>query len=118
MVIQFLLLIVGTGRLTTNSYYLNYTHRTGLNKLDSDTSYSSTRGYTTPGIRLLHVDSRLAKYSYASSKWNFAGYAEPTNLNANNNIEYDFAHSNTPSESENSNFFFTSYDSSHERKYL
>jgi len=41
---------------------------TGLNELDSKTQYSySTQGYTTAGVRLLHVDSRVAKVTVDSS---------------------------------------------------
>lgn len=41
---------------------------TGLNELDSKTKYSySDQGYTSAGIRLLHVDSRVAKVTLNSS---------------------------------------------------
>lgn len=69
---------------------------TGLNLLDSTTAYSGTKGYTTAGIRLLHVDSRLGLFA---SNGNFSGYREPTSLSGTGNSQYNFAHSNTPSSS-------------------
>lgn len=73
---------------------------TGLNALDSTTAYNGSYplGYTEAGIRLMHVDSRLGKYTYSTtSGWYFNGYYEPTSLYLTGNNYYGFAHSNTPS---------------------
>lgn len=43
---------------------------TGLNELDSKTAYSSEKGQTEPGVRMWHVDNRLAKVSYDGTKIN------------------------------------------------
>lgn len=73
---------------------------TGLNALDSSTAYSGSypRGYTTSGVRLMHIDSRIGKQTYSSSNgWYFNGYFEPTSLTLSGNNYYAVAHSNTPS---------------------
>ena len=72
----------------------------GLNALDSTTKYNGIYplGFTEKGIRIMHVDSRIGKNSYSSSKgWYFNGYFEPTTLVLTGNNYYDVAHSNTPS---------------------
>jgi hypothetical protein len=80
---------------------------TGLNTLDSTTKYNSTYplGFTEKGIRIMHVDSRIGKRSYSSTKgWYFNGYFEPTSLPLSGNNYYDLAHSNTPSFSAQSEY--------------
>ncbi len=75
---------------------------TGLNTLDSTTQYCGVypRGYTIPGIRLVHVDSRLTKIAYISGNWYYTGYHEPTTEPLSGyDYYYAVAHSNTPSRS-------------------
>ncbi|MFA7020296.1 MAG: Ig-like domain-containing protein, partial [Bacilli bacterium] len=71
---------------------------TGLNQLDSLTAYNGSypQGYTIPGVRLYHIDSRIGKFSY-SSGWYFNGYYEPTSLYLSGDNYYGVSHSNTPS---------------------
>ncbi|MFA5481123.1 MAG: hypothetical protein WC282_01895, partial [Bacilli bacterium] len=67
---------------------------TGLNALDSQTAYNGSypRGYTIPGVRLYHVDSRLQRYSV---------YSEPMISSV---YGYSLAHSNTPSDSKDPDY--------------
>ena len=79
---------------------------TGLNYLDSATRYVGAypRGYTIPGVRLYHVDSRLGKYDYYN---NFVGYDHPAGSALyDNSLQryYAIAHSNTPSYSEDPDY--------------
>ncbi|MFA5421439.1 MAG: hypothetical protein WC344_01415 [Bacilli bacterium] len=84
---------------------------TGLNKLDSDSAYNNgayPQGYTKAGVRLYHVDARLAniKYSEVADDWLFDRYVEPETLPI---YDYDYvatAHSNSPSRSADPEFRF------------
>lgn len=74
---------------------------TGLNELDSLHKYSyDPLGYTTAGIRLMHVDNRLAKCTY-DSKNNISSVSYvkgvPSSLSATSNSDYEIPQSNTPS---------------------
>lgn len=77
---------------------------TGLNELDSSTRYLEVypRGFTIPGIRMYHVDSRLGLFSPYG---NFVQYGHPIrdNLITSNGSYFGVAHSNTPSYSQNNN---------------
>lgn len=79
---------------------------TGLNYKDATTSYNSAMVYDTYGIRMYHVDSRLAKIQYINDGWYYTGYAEPSQVNSqtNSNTYFQMAHSNTPSYSYNENY--------------
>ena len=80
---------------------------TGLNGLDSSMAYSDDYpiGYTIPGIRLYHVDSRIGNftYSYSNEEWYFDSYYEPSSLYLSGSSYYGLAHSNTPSRSADEN---------------
>ncbi len=74
---------------------------TGLNDLDSKTIYADVypRVYTQPGIRLLHIDSRLGIFNYYGG---FIGYGDPGDLplyNDSTQRYFDQVNSNTPSRS-------------------
>jgi len=45
---------------------ITYYTPTGLNELDSNTTYSNytVKGFDEPGIKVIHVDQRLGKFSY------------------------------------------------------
>lgn len=79
---------------------------TGLNYKDATTSYNSASVYNTYGIRMYHVDSRLAKIQYINDGWYYTGYAEPSQVNSqtNSNTYFQMAHSNTPSYGYNENY--------------
>jgi len=74
---------------------------TGLNQLDSLAQYSyDPLGYTTAGIRLMHVDNRLAKCTYNSSnEISETAYVTgtPSSLSATSDSDYEIPQSNTPS---------------------
>lgn len=49
---------------------LEYYTPTGLNAKDSQVSYGGARGFTVPGVRIYHVDSRLrTTYSRTDVRW-------------------------------------------------
>ena len=49
---------------------LEYYTPTGLNAKDSQVSYDEARGFTVPGVRIYHVDSRLrTTYSRTDVRW-------------------------------------------------
>lgn len=75
---------------------------TGLNYLDSKTRYAGVYplAYSTPGVRLLHIDARLGVYNYSGS---FINYGDPGSgpLDDSANSRYfAMANSNTPSYSQ------------------
>jgi len=79
---------------------------TGLNALDSQTAYNGSypRGYTIPGIRMYHVDSRMGEYNYSNV---FLSYKDPTSSVLYNNSTqryFAIANSNTPSRSADSEY--------------
>lgn len=79
---------------------------TGLNELDSKYAYPSRDLYFTKnGIRVFHVDARIAKLDYSSSKgYYFSGtYLDEnaTKIPTSNNSYYMVGASNTPSYSYN-----------------
>ncbi|MFA5421438.1 MAG: hypothetical protein WC344_01410 [Bacilli bacterium] len=79
---------------------------TGLNQLDSQTSYAGAYplGFTLPGVRLYHVDSRLGVYDYSN---NFIAYEHPASSDLfDPSIQryYRVANSNTPSNSANEDY--------------
>lgn len=75
---------------------------TGLNASDSGSVYegNGAQGYTIPGVKIYHIDSRLGKYNVSDGK--FLGYTDtiPTDSRY-----YPYvAHSNSVEYSENQNF--------------
>jgi M6 family metalloprotease-like protein len=79
---------------------VEYYTPTGLNYSDSRYPYANgAQMFDVPGIRIMHVDSRLGKYSYSGS---FSGYTNTVNFTTEH---YPYiAHSNTKSKSENQNY--------------
>lgn len=75
---HFLLFKPGWNHSVMDEYLLfEYYTPDGLNKLDADTKYSNRpQGFTESGIKIYHVDSRIAKCSYdaASSSLSFDSY--------------------------------------------
>jgi M6 family metalloprotease-like protein len=74
---------------------------TGLNQLDSTTKYSyDPQGYTTAGVRLMHIDSRISKCTYDSSGKVTASTfitGTPTTLPSSSTVACKVAQDNTPS---------------------
>ena len=69
---------------------------TGLNAKDATTSYNSANVFSTYGVRMYHVDSRLIKVTY-NYGWVPGGYVEPTSMGYSDNSYYAIGASNTPS---------------------
>lgn len=76
---------------------------TGLNKLDSENSYTNRYpiGFNKNGVKIYHVDSRLGKYSYANNELKFIEYLKSPNdiVSLSRNYYMTIANSNTPSRS-------------------
>ncbi len=83
---------------------------TGLNYKDSHTRYSTrSLGYSQPGIRVTHVDARLAKVTYEYSDyygWSYKSHTMLTDTQVQNGVgsisltsaqQIEVANSNTPS---------------------
>lgn len=72
---------------------------TGLNELDSATKYSyDTKGYTGAGIRLTHVDARIAKYTWSGNTASTSYLTSiPTSFSTSSTVSYGVPQSNTPS---------------------
>lgn len=81
---------------------ITYYTPTGLNQLDSSTAYSdySITGFDEPGIKVIHVDQRLGKFTYNSSLgayyWNLVYVNNPSD-EPQENAFYDIISSNTAS---------------------
>ncbi len=76
---------------------------TGLNEQDAKTSYTVNypRLYSIPGIKIYHVDARLAKFN----DYKFSNYTDSIfGLEYPINYSTQLAHSNTPSRSVNKKF--------------
>lgn len=58
--------------------------------------------FTTNGVRVFHVDSRIGVFNYKNSVRTFVGYSKTTQI-ANEENYIDFAHDNTPSRTVNGN---------------
>ncbi len=57
----------------------------GLNELDSKTAYEGGKypqGYTVPGIKIYHIDSRLIQLNYSSARGNYTSTPYVTNPNS------------------------------------
>jgi M6 family metalloprotease-like protein len=81
------------GSVFDEYYLLEYYTPTGLNELDSKTAYtSSIRGFTTSGLRILHVDNRLGKLTYQKSQgaftWDGKYVDNPTLINNSDTYYY------------------------------
>jgi hypothetical protein len=77
---------------------------TGLHAKDASESYAGRypRQFSIPGIKVTHVDARVAEYRFIDNRWQFTRYV--TEAPQQNGIRYDLAHSNTASRSLNPNF--------------
>jgi M6 family metalloprotease-like protein len=74
---------------------------TGINLKDSQAAYpgNGLRSFTVPGVKIYHVDARLARYSNSSGA--FLGYTDT--LNTSGSYPY-IAHSNSLQYTQNDNY--------------
>lgn len=101
-------LIIPSGQFNGSPFdeylIIEYYTPTNLNALDSKAPYlgNGIKGYSKPGIRVFHVDSRLGlfRYNYALNGYLFSGYTENIEVDSRYLTYYtNIAHSNTLSES-------------------
>lgn len=77
---------------------------TGLNQKDAQESYAGRypRQFTVPGLKIYHLDARVARYQSVNGQWLFTDYV--TQAPSMTLTRYELAHSNTASRSLNPNF--------------
>lgn len=92
-----------------DEYYLfEFYTPTGLNAYDCNVGNSEAKLPTLPGIKVYHVDARLAYYEIGRTR-KFLGYCDKGGFSpTSNNI--DFAHNNNYSSSVNANENFNLYE--------
>jgi M6 family metalloprotease-like protein len=77
---------------------------TGLNEKDAREPYAGRypRQFSTPGLKIYHVDARVARYELIEGQWQFTHYV--TDAPSTSLVRYDMAHANTASRSLNPNY--------------
>lgn len=102
---QFVLLTPAYQETMLDEYVmLEFYTPTGLHAKDATEPYAGRypRQFTTPGVKVSHVDARVGEYMLTENRWQFTRYV--SEAPSRTGVRYDIAHSNTASRSLNPNY--------------